>query len=319
MLFGEEVGGARQGWANSIAADIVVRPRSPPGRRLSRIASSPTSGRVSTASSGCTSRPSPALSTRTRARTRAGSVRASRRATGAAGGVSDDVQRADAEDVEEGGDERGGVAAGCVGACGGHGFAVTGQAQRQHAVGPGEGGDHPPPARGALLVAVHQQQCRSGAGLQVLGGHTINGDTPVVDDDPARFLRRRLGLIRCRDDRPGASGCMRWSGGPDCITGVRGNTLTSRRSVGHATRRLTINNYSTRLGGLLQAAASGLSIAPPVDCGPVDVAGRGRALPARGCQRAVASDGRPGRCRRWVAWRVVALLSCLDRVSQGAG
>ena len=56
--------GARQGWANSIAVDMPVRPRSPPGIRLSMMASSPMIGRVSRASSGWTSRPRPALSTR---------------------------------------------------------------------------------------------------------------------------------------------------------------------------------------------------------------------------------------------------------------
>lgn len=53
--------GTRQGWANSIAADMVVRSRSPPGTRLSSIACSPTTGWAARASRGLTSRPSPAL------------------------------------------------------------------------------------------------------------------------------------------------------------------------------------------------------------------------------------------------------------------
>ena len=107
-----------------------------------------------------------------------------------AGGVSDHVQRrADAEGVEERGHEPGQVGAGGVIADGRGGFAVTGQAQRQHPMGAGEGGDDPPPAGGALLVPVQQQQRRPGPGLQVLGVHPVHGDPTVVDGELALVLR----------------------------------------------------------------------------------------------------------------------------------
>ena len=74
-------------------------------------------------------------------------------------------------------------AAGGVVADGRGGFAVAGQAQREHPVGAGQGGDDPPPAGGALLVPVQQQQHRPDTGLQVLGVHPVHGDPTVVDGE----------------------------------------------------------------------------------------------------------------------------------------
>ena len=70
------------------------------------------------------------------------------------------------------------------------GLAVSGQAQREHPVGAGQGGDDPPPAGGALLVPMQQQQRRPGPGLQVLGVHPVHDDPAVVDDDGSAVRRR---------------------------------------------------------------------------------------------------------------------------------
>jgi hypothetical protein len=103
--------------------------------------------------------------------------------------VSDQVQgRVDVEGVEERGHEAGQIAAGSVVAYGGVGFAMAGQAQREHSVGAGQCGDDPSPAGGALLVPVQQQQRRPGTGLQVLGVHPLHGDPTVVDDELALVL-----------------------------------------------------------------------------------------------------------------------------------
>jgi hypothetical protein len=107
---------------------------------------------------------------------------------GAAGGVSDHVQPTDAEGVEKVGDERSGVAAGGVGA-GMRGVAVAGQAQREYAVGAGKGGDDPSPARRALLVSVQQQERRPGAGLEVLGCESVDGDAGWADGFNPRSRR----------------------------------------------------------------------------------------------------------------------------------
>ena len=156
------------------------------------MASSPMIGRVSRASSGCTSRPRPALSTRVNDRMRCGSASASRSAiappaecpTRSSGGSMSRVSRNAATNGAM-------VAAGGVVADGRGGFAVAGQAQREHPVGAGQGGDDPPPAGGALLVPVQQQQRRPGTGLQVLGVHPVHGDPTVVDGELVLVLRGR--------------------------------------------------------------------------------------------------------------------------------
>jgi len=99
-------------------------------------------------------------------------------------GVSDQVQRrVDVEGVEERGHETGPVAVGGVVADGCGGFAVAGQAQREHPVGASKGGDDPSPTGGALLVPVQQQQHRPDTGLQVVGVHPVHADPTVVDGE----------------------------------------------------------------------------------------------------------------------------------------
>ena len=107
--------------------------------------------------------------------------------------VPDHMQRLDVDGVEEVGHERGqvgarGVAADCGGA-----VAVAGQAQGQHPMRPGEDGQHPPPARRALLVAVQQQQWRAGPGLQILQLHPVHADPTVLNGDANLVGTAQLG------------------------------------------------------------------------------------------------------------------------------
>ena len=77
-------------------------------------------------------------------------------------------------------------------------FAVTGQAQRQYPVGPGEGGDDPPPAGRALLVPVQEEQRRSGAGFHILGFHPVDRDPVIMKNNffPGLGLRRSRRMPR---------------------------------------------------------------------------------------------------------------------------
>jgi hypothetical protein len=103
----------------------------------------------------------------------------------AAGGVTDQVQRRlGADGGEERSYERGQVSAGSVTVGGGAALAVTGQAQRQYLVGPGEGRDDPAPAGRALLVPVQEKQQRSGAGLQILGFYPVDRDPAIMKNGP---------------------------------------------------------------------------------------------------------------------------------------
>ena len=190
-----------------MAADMVVRARSPPGMRLIMTASSPMTGRVSSARSGCTSRPRPALSTRVRVSDAGWVGQRETQGDRAAGGVADQVERwPGADGEEERGHEGCQVGTGSVTAGNGAALAVTGQAQRQYPVGPGEGGDDPPPAGRALLVPVQEEQRRSGAGFQILGFHPVDRDPTIMKNGlhPGLGLRRsRRGL---REGSHGVSG-----------------------------------------------------------------------------------------------------------------
>jgi len=66
---------------------------------------------------------------------------------------------------------------------------VAGQAQREYPVGAGKGGDDPSPARRALLVSVQQQERRPGAGLEVLGCESVDGDAGWADGFNPRSRR----------------------------------------------------------------------------------------------------------------------------------
>ena len=116
-------------------------------------------------------------------------------------GVPHHVQRPDPEGVEEVGHERGQVPAGSVAGDRRGALAVAGQAQGQHPMGAGEHGQYPPPARGALLVAVQQQQRRPGPGLQVLQVHPVHDDPTVVNDELTLVLADGLGRNGPRADR----------------------------------------------------------------------------------------------------------------------
>jgi hypothetical protein len=99
--------------------------------------------------------------------------------------MSNHVQRSHSEDVEKASHERSqvtgrGVATDRRGAA-----SMTGQAQRQHPMCPGQGRDHPPPAGRALLVTVQQQQRRTSTGLQVLGTQPIYHDPTVSNSQLA--------------------------------------------------------------------------------------------------------------------------------------
>ena len=126
---------------------------------------------------------------------------------------------------------------------------------------------------------------RSGAGLQVLGGHTINGDTSVVDDDPARFLRRRLGLIRCRVTDTGPPGAR-----------VVGRTGLHHRgqgqhpyiaTVGRARDPTTHDQYSRPHGPACPSPQRWIAVLStwPVGAGHCQRAVASERLPASGCQR----------------------------------
>jgi hypothetical protein len=115
--------------------------------------------------------------------------------------VPDHVQRSYPEGVEEVGHERGQVPAGCVAADRRGALAVPGQAQSQHPMGAGEYGDHPPPAGGTLLMAMHQQQRRPGPGLQILQVHPVHPDPVIGDEGLAVVLADELGRNRPGADR----------------------------------------------------------------------------------------------------------------------
>jgi len=174
-----------------MAADMVVRATSPPGRRLIRTASSPMPGRVlADARQGVQRQQRVYLAAQARAvdqgqRPDAGGV-GQRQAQGdrAAGGVAGQIQRRPgAGGGEERGHEGRQVGAGSVTVAGGAALAVTGQAQRQDPAGPGQGRDDPPPAGRALLVPVQQQQRRPGTGLQILSVHPVDRDPAIMNND----------------------------------------------------------------------------------------------------------------------------------------
>ena len=126
-------------------------------------------------------------------------------------GVSDQVERPNSEGVEEAGHEGGQVAAWGVATDRRGAVSVTGQAQGQHPMCPGEGRDNPPPTGRALLVAVQQQQRRPSPGLQVLGAHPIHGDPTEatgMGEQPAGRERQRGCSGRLKG--PWLSRCMEW-------------------------------------------------------------------------------------------------------------
>ncbi len=181
--------GTRQGWANSIAADMVVRATVAAGHAADQDRQLADARQGVQGEQGVHVWPEAGAVDQGQ---RADPLRVGQGQTQrdhATGGVSDHVQRRlDAEGVEEAGHERGQVAAGAVPADRRGGVAVAGQAQGQHPMGAGERGNDPPPAGGALLVTVQQQQRRSGPGLQELGVHPVHGDPTVANSELAPIL-----------------------------------------------------------------------------------------------------------------------------------
>jgi len=185
--------GARNGWANSIAADMDVR------CTVSARQAADHDRRLADARQGVQGEQGVDVAAQTSAvdqgqcadplRLGQGQAQGDRTADG----VADHMQRPDPHGVEEVDHERGQVGPRGVATHRGCAVPVAGQAQGQHPMGPGEHGGDPPPAGRALLVAVQQQQRRPGPGLQVLKAHRVHQDPTVVYDDVNLVIADGLG------------------------------------------------------------------------------------------------------------------------------